>query len=175
MEEQCILEEEERTPPTWYEVFAFRILNGVMVLFYFPLCCLFSQILSRCHESNLKGDVLPGGHCEASGGRQCLPLDSNFPRPCLSLHHCCGRFVFCPCICICICACSCLCLLYLYLYLSGAATTLRMHLVEKLGGFFISLFSICISIISLSLVQHLYHYHLTISGSAFVSLSSLYL
>ena len=32
MEEQCILEEEERVAPAWYEVFAFRILNGVMVL-----------------------------------------------------------------------------------------------------------------------------------------------
>ena len=34
MEEQVILEEEERAPPAWYEVFAFRILNGVMVLSY---------------------------------------------------------------------------------------------------------------------------------------------
>merc|ERR1712130_87118 len=34
MEEQCILEEEERAPPAWYEVFAFRILNGVMVMFF---------------------------------------------------------------------------------------------------------------------------------------------
>merc|ERR1712130_910855 len=34
MEEQCILEEEERAPPAWYEVFVFRILNGVMVMFF---------------------------------------------------------------------------------------------------------------------------------------------
>ena len=32
MEEQIILEEEERKQPAWYEVFAFRILNGVMVV-----------------------------------------------------------------------------------------------------------------------------------------------
>ena len=33
MEEQAIVEE-ERTPSPWHEVFAFRILNGVMVMFF---------------------------------------------------------------------------------------------------------------------------------------------
>ena len=45
MEEQCILEEEERVAPAWYEVFAFRILNGVMVLC--SLSCFFSGYLFK--------------------------------------------------------------------------------------------------------------------------------
>lgn len=34
MEEQTILEEEERSPAAWYEIVTFRVLNGVMVMFF---------------------------------------------------------------------------------------------------------------------------------------------
>ena len=149
MEEQSILEEEERTPPAWYEVFAFRILNGVMVLnFLCIVFCLRSLYLSRCHKSDLKGDVLPGGDCEASRGRQCLPLDSNFPRPCLSLHHRCGRF-------------SCLLSLNLYLCLCLCLSFVFVFVFVRCGhnspnapggkvGWVHNFFCICISLVSIS-------------------------
>ena len=55
-------------------------------LFVNPLFC----ILEDHYQSHVKGDVLPGCNCEASGRRQCLSLDPNFPRPCFSFHHRCG-------------------------------------------------------------------------------------
>ena len=55
MEEQCILEEEERTPPAWYEVFAFRILNGVMVA---VLCKLNLDYILSCSMSTTMLQVM---------------------------------------------------------------------------------------------------------------------
>ena len=59
MEEQCILEEEERTPPAWYEVFAFRILNGVMVaVLHAVLCKLNLDYILSCSMSTTTLQVM---------------------------------------------------------------------------------------------------------------------